>query len=57
MGINWYLNRNVRLMLNWTHYWFDNDLGTPFSFDPATQKLVKADDTSWEILTRMAFWF
>lgn len=57
VGINWYLNKNVRLMFNWTNYWYDNDLGTPFSFDPATKTLVKGDDTSWEILSRMAIWF
>src|SRR5262245_42586210 len=28
-GIN--LNPRVGAMGNWTHYWFDNSLGTPFS--------------------------
>jgi phosphate-selective porin OprO/OprP len=23
IGVNWYLNRNVRLMANWEHTWFD----------------------------------
>lgn len=60
IGVNWYLNRHVRLMFNWTNYWYDNDLGTPFSCQRPScspAQLQKADDTSWEILTRLAFWF
>lgn len=61
IGVNWYLNRNVRLMFNWTNYWYDNDRGTPFSCSRPTctafTQLQPADDTSWEILTRMQVWF
>ncbi|MBI3989830.1 MAG: hypothetical protein HY347_09465 [candidate division NC10 bacterium] len=57
VGLNWYLNRQTRLMFNWTNYWYDNNLGTPFSFDPATKTLAKGEDTSWELLSRMQVWF
>ncbi len=59
-GINWYLNQRVRYMFNFTHYWYDNELGTPFSCEvgPCTATtLQRQGDTSWEILTRMQLWF
>ncbi len=47
VGFNWYLSPNVRLMFNWVQNWFDNDRMTP----------IQGEDTSWEILTRLALWF
>ena len=47
VGFNWYLSPNVRLMFNWVQNWFDNGLMTP----------IRGEDTSWEILTRLAMWF
>ncbi len=54
-GINWYLSPNVRLMFNWTQNWFDNLAATPNTKSPDVSK--RGDDTSWEILTRLALWF
>jgi len=59
LGVNWYLNEHVRAMLNWTNYWYDNWLGTPFSC-PTTctaANLRSRDDTFWEILSRLQVWF
>ncbi len=62
LGVNWYLNERVRLMVNGTNYWFGNPLGTPFSC-PTTcastnpTNLQRADRTSWEILSRLEVWF
>jgi len=62
-GVNWYLNRWVRYMVNWNNYWFDNPYATPLSCrrqagcTTATQLHRRTDPTSWELLTRMAFWF
>ncbi len=59
-GINWYLNARVRAMVNWTQYWFDNSLGTPFSCRQTVcgaGALQRNHDTSWEILSRLQFWF
>jgi phosphate-selective porin OprO and OprP len=60
LGVNWYFNEWTRLMLNWTNYWYDNSLGTPFSCDLgscAATTLRRADDSSWEILSRLQVWF
>ncbi|MBI2902110.1 MAG: hypothetical protein HYY12_00785 [Candidatus Methylomirabilis oxyfera] len=54
-GINWYLSPNVRLMVNWTQNWFDNLAATPNTKSPDVSK--RSDDTSWEILSRLALWF
>lgn len=54
-GINWYLSPNVRLMFNWTQNWFDNLAATPNTKSPDVSK--RNDDTSWEILSRLALWF
>jgi phosphate-selective porin OprO/OprP len=54
-GINWYLSPNVRLMFNWTQNWFDNLAATPNTKSPDVSK--RSDDTSWEILSRLALWF
>jgi phosphate-selective porin len=59
-GINWYLNSRVRMMVNWTRYWYDNPLGTPTSCGVpvcAATGLRRADDTSDEVLTRLQIWF
>lgn len=55
VGFNWYLSTNVRLMFNWTQNWFDDNRGTPFTASPDPGKID--DDSSWEILTRLALWF
>jgi phosphate-selective porin OprO/OprP len=60
VGINWYLNSRVRAMVNWTHYWFDNRLGTPTScrFGICTAgTLRRGDETFDEVLTRLQIWF
>lgn len=61
-GVNWYLTSRVRYMANWTHYWYDNPYATPLSCRRpggcAAAQLRKVDDpASWEILSRIAFWF
>ena len=62
-GVNWYLNRWVRYIVNWNNYWYDNPYATPLSCRrltacaTATQLHRRQDPTSWELLTRMAFWF
>jgi phosphate-selective porin OprO/OprP len=59
-GVNWYLNPRTRMMFNWTSYWYDNELGTPFSCQRdscSASTLQTGNDTSWEILTRMQVWF
>jgi phosphate-selective porin OprO/OprP len=60
LGLIWYLNEQVRFMFNWTQYWFDNSLGTPFSCPTSSctaATLRSADDSSWEILSRLQVWF
>lgn len=62
LGVNWYPNEHVRWMVNWTNYWYDNALGTPFSCQTtcaATNptNLRPGDDSSWEILSRLQVWF
>jgi len=59
-GINWYLNARVRAMVNYTHYWYDNSLGTPYSCSQAScsaATLQRRQDNSWELLTRLQVWF
>jgi phosphate-selective porin OprO and OprP len=59
-GVNWYLNSRVRAMLNWTRYWYDNTLGTPFSCrlsECSAATLQRGDDASWEVLSRIQLWF
>lgn len=61
-GVNWYLNSRVRYMANWTHYWYDNPYATPLSCRrpggcTAAQPRKVDDPASWEILSRIAFWF
>lgn len=61
VGLNWYLNARLRYTLNWTEYWYDNPLGTPFSCASlacsAAQLRPRSDPTSWELLTRFQLWF
>jgi phosphate-selective porin OprO/OprP len=59
-GINWYLNSRTRFMMNWSTYWFDNPLGTPFSCRQPScgaGQLRLSDETWWELSTRFQFWF
>jgi phosphate-selective porin len=62
-GVNWYLNSRVRYMINWTQYWYDNALGTPFSCNrspgcSSSAQLRRVDDpTSYEFLTRIQLFF
>jgi phosphate-selective porin OprO and OprP len=60
LGLNWYMTEQVRFMFNWTQYWFDNSLGTPFSCPTSSctaASLRAADDSAWEILSRLQVWF
>jgi phosphate-selective porin len=59
IGLNWYLNPRVRLLLNWTRYWFDHDLGTPFSCRRAqcAQTQLEDGDEAFEIETSVQVWF
>jgi phosphate-selective porin OprO/OprP len=60
-GVNWYLNPRVRYMLNWSHYEYDNDLGTPFSckagLATCSAATLAPGGDYWEILNRVQFWF
>jgi hypothetical protein len=60
-GLNWYFNSRVRYTFNWTEYWYDNRLGTPFSCESlscgALQLLRRDDPPSWEVLSRVQMWF
>ena len=54
------MNERVRLMFNWTNYWYDNSLGTPFSCNLGScsaADLQSGDKSSWEILSRLQLWF
>jgi hypothetical protein len=47
LGVNWHLNDRVRAMFNWTNYWYENELGTPFSCQTSScsaATLRKSDD-------------
>ena len=59
-GVNWYMNRQTRVMFNWTQYWYDKDRGTPFSCQQTVcgaGNLQRTGDTSWEMLARLQIWF
>ena len=63
LGVSWYPNERTRLMFNWTNNWYDNALGTPFSCkitcaSTSLSNLQRSNDkSSWEILSRLQFWF
>jgi phosphate-selective porin OprO/OprP len=60
LGFNWYFNEWTRLMFNWTNYWYDNSLGTPFSCQLGScsaSSLRRGDDSAWEVLSRLQVWF
>jgi len=59
-GVNWYLNPRVRAMFNWSEYWYDNSLGTPFSCRQTVcgaGNLRRSHDPVWELSSRIQFWF
>jgi phosphate-selective porin len=62
LGVTWYPNTHTRLMLNSTTYWYDNALGTPYSCPHTCTtnslgNLQRGHETSWEILSRVQFWW
>jgi phosphate-selective porin OprO and OprP len=60
LGVNWYPNAQTRLMLNSTTYWYDNALGTPWSCPntcTTSSNLQRSHETSWEILSRVQFFW
>jgi phosphate-selective porin OprO and OprP len=59
MGVNWYLNSRTRMMLNGSYYWYENDLGTPFSCKQSSCGVanLRSGSSNWEIQTRLQFWF
>jgi phosphate-selective porin OprO/OprP len=62
LGVNWYPNRQTRLMFNSTTYWYDNALGTPWSCPNTCTtnnlgNLRRSHETSWELLSRLQFWW
>jgi phosphate-selective porin OprO/OprP len=62
LGVNWYLNAQTRVMFNSTTYWYDNALGTPYSCPHTCTtnslgSLQRSHETSWEILSRLQFWW
>jgi len=59
-GVNWYLNSRVRAMFNWSEYWYDNSLGTPFSCRQTVcgaGNLRRSHDPVWELSSRIQLWF
>lgn len=50
LGVNWYVNRWVRVQLNWEHAWFDR----PVRLGPGPGGLLRGQDT---IETRLQFIF
>ena len=62
VGVNWYLNKRVRTMFNWSEYWYDNSLGTPLSCrqtvcSGGNPPLRRSHDPVWELSTRLQLWF
>jgi len=59
VGVNWYLNSRIRLMANYTYYWYDNDFATPTSCRLTTCRAadLRRGDDAWEFQTRLQFWF
>lgn len=60
VGVNWYLNSRTRMMFNWSNYWYETELGTPFSCNLSVcsaANLQRRGGQSWEIQTRLQFWF
>ena len=60
VGVNWYLNSRVRAMFNFSEYWYETQLGTPFSCTQASCSagtLQGMGISNYEIQTRLQFWF
>jgi phosphate-selective porin OprO/OprP len=67
VGISWYPNAQTRLMFNSTTYRYDNAAGTPYSCSPTSivptctsanlGDLRQSHTTSWELLSRLQFWW
>ena len=58
VGVNWYPNAWIKVMLNSETYWYTNTLGTPWSCPntcPTSSNLRSSHDMSWELLSRLQF--
>jgi len=58
VGVNWYPNAWIKVMLNSETYWYNNTLGTPWSCPntcPTSSNLRSSHDMSWELLSRIQF--
>jgi phosphate-selective porin len=59
-GVNWYANSRTRLMFNWSQYWYDTQLGTPFGCNQAAcgaGNLKGRGNSNHEIQTPLQLWF
>jgi phosphate-selective porin OprO/OprP len=59
-GVNWYANSRTRVMLDYSQYWYETELGTPFSCNQSSCGAGNPrgrGDTNYEIQTRLQIWF
>lgn len=59
-GVNWYANSRTRMMFNWSQYWYETQLGTPYSCNQqscSAANLRGRGNSNWEIQTRLQLWF